>query len=396
LIKSDLKYLVDDRCCVVNGMVGKPDDNIIGNYMQKFGEIESIKTRTPEDSSFIVTFKSPTSAVGAMNKAEHIIDGNGVNIIPYRYGDDESDRKFRVVILEGLPKMTEGQLAAKFEDEGVALARICPMNTNIGYILLTKQNMAQRIIKSSPVAIQEIYHDEDERRAAKVTAYSYTQKIGKLEGGLRIAIAQELELVRTPTTNIADYYGLKWLKPRPPVQKVSPEKPMIDKIEKKRKSVSDLAPRVTPRIDPIAVSQIKRPRPAEQSPVAATANLLGNIMGDLSVEKDPGVLDRRNKKIQEFKCRAKQILLIFQLFLSIFQQFPIIFIDFTIICQPKLSIFIIISIDLPTISIYFPTISIDFPRISINFPTIYIYFPTISINFPTIPNNFHRCSNKFH
>ena len=311
--------MLDDRSCVINGMVGKPEDTVIGSYMQKFGEIELIKSRTPEDASFIVTYKAAPSAVVAMNKSEHVIDGNSVNIVPFRYGDEECDRKLRVVILEGLPKMTEGQLAAKFEDEGVALARVCPTSPNIGYILLTKQNMAQRIVKSSPIAIPDTYHDEDDRRPYKVTAFSFAQKLGKLQEGLRISISQELELLRTPATNLGDFYGLKWLKPKPPVTKISPEKvTLIDKsVEKsKRKSLSDIPPRIdhhrasiTPRIAQSGKpsTPVKRPRKVEPPPIATSANLLGNIMGDISVEKDPAVLERRSKKIQEFKSGEQYI-----------------------------------------------------------------------------------------
>ena len=46
--------------------------------------------------------------------------------------------------------MTEGQLANRFEDEGVALARICPNLKNLGYILFSTQQMAQKIVRSRP------------------------------------------------------------------------------------------------------------------------------------------------------------------------------------------------------------------------------------------------------
>ena len=57
-------------------MVGKPDETVIGRYMEKFGEIESIRSRPSEDVCFIVTFKIAQSATYAMNKAEHFIAGN--------------------------------------------------------------------------------------------------------------------------------------------------------------------------------------------------------------------------------------------------------------------------------------------------------------------------------
>lgn len=46
--------------------------------------------------------------------------------------------------------MTEGQFANRFEDEGVALARICPNLKNLGYILFSTQQMAQKIVRSRP------------------------------------------------------------------------------------------------------------------------------------------------------------------------------------------------------------------------------------------------------
>lgn len=76
----------------------------------------------------------------------------------------------------------------------------------------------------SPIAIQESFHDDDERRPAKVNAFNYTSKLTKLPEALRISISQELELVRAPASCLADYYSLKWLKPKPIEKKISPEK----------------------------------------------------------------------------------------------------------------------------------------------------------------------------
>ena len=91
----------------------------------------------------------------------------------------------------------------------------------------------------SPIAIQETFHDDDDRRAAKVNAFNYTSKLTKLPESLRISISQELELVRAPASCIADYYSLKWLKPKVIEKKISPEKQL-------RKSISgaDATPRV--------------------------------------------------------------------------------------------------------------------------------------------------------
>ena len=75
--------------------------------------------------------------------------------------------------------MTEGQLARRFEEDGCSLARICPDSPSIGYLVLTKQNMAQRIVKASPLSIQETFHDADERRPLKVTAFTFTQKLSQ-------------------------------------------------------------------------------------------------------------------------------------------------------------------------------------------------------------------------
>ena len=95
--------VVDERSCVISGMVGKPDEQLIREYMKKFGDIEKVTTR--DESSFIVTFASPASAIFAMNKPDHLVGGNMVQIVPFRHGDDESDRRHRVVILENLPKI---------------------------------------------------------------------------------------------------------------------------------------------------------------------------------------------------------------------------------------------------------------------------------------------------
>jgi hypothetical protein len=99
--------------------------------------------------------------------------------------------------------MTEGQLAARFEEDGVTLARLCPDNLQIGYILLTSKAASQRLIKSSPLSIQEEFHDEDERRPLKVASFSLPIKLGRLPLEIKLSIAEELEIVRTTTTNMA-------------------------------------------------------------------------------------------------------------------------------------------------------------------------------------------------
>ena len=68
--------LLDERSCVISGMVNKPETHIINEYMSQFGQVSEVKPMTNnDDTRFIVTFEGAFCATAAMNKTEHIIDG---------------------------------------------------------------------------------------------------------------------------------------------------------------------------------------------------------------------------------------------------------------------------------------------------------------------------------
>ena len=139
-----------------------------------------------------------------------------------------------------------------------------------------------------------------------MNAFAFSAKFGKLDEKLRVSISQELELIRASTTTITDFYGIKWLKPKPPTLKISPEKP-ISGMDKKRK----LSERSDPSNSSSAISTnaAKRARNPEPTPrtihgIPASGSggfSLLTTISEQTKEMDPGILSRRQTKITDFK-----------------------------------------------------------------------------------------------
>ena len=190
--------VVDGLSCVAHGLIGKVCIDAFEKHAAKFGAVDSVKSSCPgaewngnAHNTFLVKYKEAEGIQVALSKGTHFYMDQEFKFIPYRLGDMESERQSRLVFLASLPPtITEPDLIARFEPEGIVAARLME-NVAFGYLLMAKKSTAQRMHKNGHL---DYYHGQARNNSPPVQSLDLSHVNRLLGDEARRQILREAEI----------------------------------------------------------------------------------------------------------------------------------------------------------------------------------------------------------